>query len=434
VQRNPFDNLPKINKKEAINILKKPIDKVQFAADYYKAVFHLANFPCEESEAVLLEFITSDFDKLEFKIAKRKAIEVLAFFDCQKAIPTIADCLQDDDSYLVETAIWSLGKLKCNDVNIINQICSILYKKFNNKRVVIQVLTNLGVKKEIDKIRSLSKDQKSSNGIKGASIAALIRLAGEEDKLNELKKFLSLSNQNDRHCAVEDIVNAGHISMIPFLIKAPISPSFKIKAIDSLWLDEVLLSEDIDLITSIDSVIIDDPTKINTLDIYNFKTDINFLIDQLFHTDFNRCYQSMKELQKYDSDKILHYLNLNWDRASRDYGAIYFFINTYKLQLEKGFYDKDLSRKVDYLLSDNWPDYMKFKSTVIQLLPSLNKKKYYNNLHIFSNQRLTPYWKNRYAALIALQNDQNPGNKKFTKLFFNDSHRFVRLKAKQIFL
>ena len=64
---------------------------------------------------------------------------------------------KNDDDYLIETAIWSLGKLKCNDIDIINKICSILYKQFNNKRVVIQTLTKLGVKKEIDKIRSLSK-------------------------------------------------------------------------------------------------------------------------------------------------------------------------------------------------------------------------------------------------------------------------------------
>ena len=65
MKRNPFDNLPKINKEDAINILKKATAKVKFSADYYKAVFHLANFPCEESENVLLDFIKLDFEQLE---------------------------------------------------------------------------------------------------------------------------------------------------------------------------------------------------------------------------------------------------------------------------------------------------------------------------------------------------------------------------------
>ena len=94
MQSNPFNNLPKINKIEAIHILRKPISQVILLADYYKAVFHLANFPCEESEMVLIDFIQYDYEKLEYKIARRKAIEVLAIFDCKKAIPIIGDFLK----------------------------------------------------------------------------------------------------------------------------------------------------------------------------------------------------------------------------------------------------------------------------------------------------------------------------------------------------
>ena len=434
MQSKSFNNLPKINKRDAINILRKPISEVKLLADYYKAVFHLANFPCEESEIVLLDFIKYDFEKLEYKIAKRKAIEVLAIFDCKKAIPIIADFLNNDDDYLVETAVWSLGKLKCNDIDIINNICSILYKQFTNKRLVIQTLTNLGVRKEINKIRSLSRETQSSNGVKGASLAALIKLCGEEDRLSDLKDFLRLSNQNDRHCAVQDIINAGHLSVLPFLITSPISPSFKLQAIESLWVDELGSWKNIKLINSLDSVIIDDPKKIDTLEINNFEKDLNFLIDQLFHTDFNRCYQSMKELEKFPSDEVLYYLNNNWDRAKSDYGAIYFFINAYKILLDKQLYDKLILEKVDFLLSDNWPNYMKFKSSAIQILGYLNENKLYDNLNEFSDHRRTPYWKNRYAVLLVLQNKQIHIKKRFAKLFVNDRHRFVRLKAKEITL
>ncbi len=432
MQSNPFHNLPKIKKRDAINTLRKPISEVKILADYYKAVFHLANYPCEESEIILLDFIKYDCENLEYKIAKRKAIEVLAIFDCKKAIPIIAEFLENDDDYLVETVIWSLGKLKCDDIDIINTICSILYKQFNNKRVVIQTLTKLGVKKEIDKIRSLSTDSQSSNGVKGASFAALIKLCGEEDKLSYLKNFLRLSNQNDRHCAVQDIINSDQISALPFLIKSPISPSFKLKAIDSLWSEEILLCKNINIFDCIDSVIVDDPKKINTLEINNFKKDLAFLIDQLFHTDFNRCYQSMKELEKFPSDEVLYYLNNNWDRAKSDYGAIYFFINAYKILISKQFYDKSILDKVDFLLSDYWPNYIKFKSSAIQILGCLNDTKFYNMIKKFSDESHTPYWKNRYTALLVLENKQIYIKKDFAKSFLNDSHRFVRLKARQV--
>ena len=433
MQSNPFNDLPKIKKKDAINILRKPISEVKISADYYKAVYHLANYPGKESEKILLDFIRYDFEKLEYKIAKRKAIEVLAIFDCKKAIPTIAESLKNDDHNLVETAIWSLGKLKCNDVDIINSICSILHKQFNNKRVVIQTLTNLGVKKEIDKIRSLSEDSQSSYGIKGASLAALIKLCGEDNKLIELKKFLRLSNQNDRHCAVQDIISAGHVSILPDLIESPISPSFKLKAIESLWTHEFVLQGNINLIDCIDSVIIDDPKSINTLEITNFKFDIVFLIDQLFHTDFNRNYKSINELDKFPADEVLYHLNNNWDRAKSDYGAIYFFLSAYKLLLDRQIYDKSILEKVYFALSDYWPNYMKFKSLAIQILGCLNDTEFYRYIDQFSNEIHTNYWKNRYTALLVLQNKQMQINKDYVKLFLNDSHRFVSLKAKEVF-
>ena len=432
MQSTSFNNLPKINKRDAINTLKKPLSEINNLGDYYKAVFHLANYPCDESETVLLDFIKNDSEKLEYKIAKRKAIEVLAYFDCKNAIPTIADFLKDEDDYLVETAIWSLGKLRCKDINIINKICVKLYDEFSNKRVIIQVLTNLGVRKEISKIRSLAKDTQSSNGIKSASLAALIKLYGEEDKLIDLKNFLRLSNQNDRHCAVQDIINAGHLSVIPFLIKSPISPSFKLNAIDSLWIHESGFWKDIKLIKSIDSVIIDDPKKIDTLEIKNINKDLNFFIEQLFHTDFNRCYKSMKELDKFSPDEVLFSLNKKWDRAKSDYGAIYFFINLYKIILDKKVNDKLILDKVDYLLSDTWPNHMKFKSSAIQILGYLNESKFYDYVKYFADLKHTPYWKNRYTALLVLQYKSKNIKTRLAKLFLNDSHRFVRLKAQNI--
>ena len=434
MRSNSFNNLPKINKEDAMKILKKPMSEVKYLADYYKAVFHLENFPCEETEIALINFIKSDYNQLEFNIARRKAIEVLALFDCKKAIPLMASYLNNDDSYLVEEVIWALGKLKCDDIEIINKICSILHKPFNNKRIVIQVLTKLGVDKEIEKIRTLSKDENLSKGIRGAAIAALIKVAGEKDKIGELKGFLRLSNQNDRHCAVQDIINSGEISIIPFLLKAPISPSFKIQAIDSLWVEESIHHDNINLINSLDSVILDDPKEIDNLEINNFKNDIKYLIDQLFHTDFNRCYLSMKNLLEYSSEEVLYYLNFNWDRAKGDYGAIYFFINLYRILLERGVYDNSLLLKVDFLLSDYWPDYMKFKSSSILVSSGLKDISFYRNFSKFSDERFTPFWKNRYTALLILENNKFEISKEKANLFLNDSHRFVRSKANQICL
>ena len=87
---------------------------------------------------------------------------------------------------------------------------------------------------------------------------------------------------------------------------------------------------------------------------------------------------------------------------------------------------------MDFLLSDHWPNYMKFKSLAIQILGCLNETKFYDCINNFSDERHTPYWKNRYTALLVLQTKEIHIKKDYAKLFLNDSHRFVRLKAQEI--
>ena len=100
--------------------------------------------------------------------------------------------------------------------------------------------------------------------------------------------------------------------------------------------------------------------------------------------------------------------------------------------LDQQLYDELILDKVVFLLSDYWPDYMKFKSSAIQILGCLNETKFFNYIHEFSDVRRTPYRKNRYTALLLLQKKQIHIKKDLAKFFLNDSHRFVRLKAKEI--
>ena len=67
VQSNPFNNLPKIKKRDAINILRKPISEVRILADYYKAVFHLANFPCEDQKLYFLTLLNMTTKNLNIR-------------------------------------------------------------------------------------------------------------------------------------------------------------------------------------------------------------------------------------------------------------------------------------------------------------------------------------------------------------------------------
>ena len=66
---------------EAFKILRTSPDKLKLISDYYKAVFHLANYPGRETEDLLLKLIGSKANDQSIAIAKRKAVEVLAILD-----------------------------------------------------------------------------------------------------------------------------------------------------------------------------------------------------------------------------------------------------------------------------------------------------------------------------------------------------------------
>ena len=98
--------------------------------------------------------------------------------------------------------------------------------------------------------------------------------------------------------------------------------------------------------------------------------------------------------------------------------------------IRNGIYDQSIRSKIDYLLSNEWPDYMKFRSIAILCWSSIDDPRFFNDFPNFADERLTPYWVNRYTALLSLNKRRKDLNSNLSKLFINDSHRFVREKAK----
>ena len=86
---SPFDNLPPLSQKDALEILSTPTNKLNLISDYYKAAFHLVKYPGLKTEQALLALVKSASNELSVSIARRKAIEGLARLGCKAAIPSI---------------------------------------------------------------------------------------------------------------------------------------------------------------------------------------------------------------------------------------------------------------------------------------------------------------------------------------------------------
>jgi len=232
---NYFDNLPSLSKEESFDILSRPVNKLRYRSDYYKAVSNLLKYPCIETEDILINLLKFKSSKQYIYIAKRKAIEVLSLLGCKRAIPIIGDFLYSDDPYLIENSVLALQKLKCNKIKYHNLVSSLLDKPKQNRRILIQYLGNMNVYNQIPKIKSLILKKNLNKGIYGAGIAALCKLTKDKSFSENLEVLLKSCNQNDRQSAIQDVIDAEAIELLPKVIKMPVSPFFKLNAINKLW-------------------------------------------------------------------------------------------------------------------------------------------------------------------------------------------------------
>ncbi len=436
MENRGFDNLPYLSKEEALKILATPLERLKLSSDYYKAVFHLQKYPCLETKLALLELLKLENYEQPINIAKRKAIEVLARLGYIDVIPLIGKYLDSSDPYLVENAAWALNYMGCEDEYLKTKLCNLLDDPKQNRRLLIQVLCGLGVDKALPKIKSFLNDENCPGSVSGACIAAISRLSGEKISIYKLKEILNSPNQNDRQCAVQDVIDIGDINFLPLVLKTPVAPYFRMKALTELWPKESKQIIGMSLFEILDSLINDHPNNIKIINIHKTLPDTVSLVEDLFNPDFNKCYFALNTLIQKTPKDIWKYLLANWKRLEKDYGAIYFV-----LQLARNSEDLDPSiiNQIEDLsitsMSSKWPSYMKFRPTAVLTLMKFWPEKYFNELTIWLDERKNPFWATRYAALMSLENKNIFSNKNnILSISANDSNQFVKLKAEDIIL
>ena len=307
----------------------KSVSEQDSESDFYTAAAHLINCPCVETEQALIDFLQYRITSCQsVKITKRKIVEVLARLGCIDAIPVIGKCLWSDDIYLVENTVWSLQTLRCNDQALVDKMIDILEVDIANQRVIIQCLSSLDVSRSIDIIRPFQFS--TVPGIKGAAISAIAKLTHNSEKVPEISLNLFLPNQMDRHFAIQDLIDANAIDQIDEVFSAPVSAVFKLRAIRKLYGNNLVGTINSRLLSSLDSLLSCDLSVINCVHRYDEIPSPEFLVGDLYNTDFSRCYLALKYLSSYPSSEIFPLLKDSWiEDAHNDYGAHYFFINLF---------------------------------------------------------------------------------------------------------
>ncbi len=433
----PFDTLPPLSKSDALKILKTPLNQIKLSSDYYKAVFHLSKYPSVETENVLLNLVRSTSQHNSILLAKRKAIEVLGRMRSKKALHDIGVHLQSNDPYIVENSAWALQEIGCTDRKLHGLIGTLLDKPNQNHRVLIQSLAKMGAISELPKIQEISDQKEVASGVKGAAIAAISNLTGQSKDLALLREYLDLPNQNDRQFAVQDIIDAKAFDLLGIVVKTPVSPFFRLRAIDLLY---PKLEEGIELkivLDFIDSLIIDDPRNIRLLYTYKSKPDADFLVKELFRTDFNHSFLALKTLISMNNIDIWNTLEANWKQLKKDYGALYFVLILFRhLDSSSPKINEKIMSLIRYSLDKSWPEFMKFRPQAIFSSIYIDLDFFESNLANWLDEKKTPYWVCRYAALMGIDKiiNSNQGLKNLDtlKLMANDTNRFIRLKADNV--
>ncbi len=439
MKKRPFDNLPPLTQEKALDILSTPIHQLSLSSDYYKAVFHLEKYPGEVTEDALLNLLKLDSGELPIAIAKRKAVEVLAILDCDRSIPSIGICLNSEDTFLVASAAWALSKLNCKDTHFHRIIASKLHDGNQNQRLLVQSLAKMRAFAELSSIETLLEKTEVNPGIRGACIAAIVNFKGKSEFINELKDYLILPNQNDRQCAAYDVINSGQISLLPYVLKAPIAPSFKMLSVEKLWPISQDIVNGLDLYRVIDSLVNENPKGIECLHTYDFEPDIKFLIKELFGVDFSRCYLALNCLVGIDPTRLWPYIDDLNHNFKKDYGALYFLIILF-IRVD-GWQDQhveEIERILLHALDGQWPDFMKFKPIAIIALMHFRPDKYKGLILSWLDENKTPFWASRYAALMTLETSfRKKGVSNFVEstasIALSDNNRFVKGKARTLF-
>ncbi|WP_392350434.1 HEAT repeat domain-containing protein [Parasynechococcus sp.] len=399
-----FDNIhPGLSQQEAIRLLQVPVAELESQSDPYMAAAHLINFPGPETESALLSLVRDPDESQPKRLARRKAVEVLGRLGCTAAIQAIGACLGRDDPYLVENAAFALQQLGCSDSSILRKLQDLLVDDTQNQRVLVQSLSALNVLDALPVIQTLQASEKP--GVRGAAISAEAQMGGSRERLPELASQMLLPNQMDRQSAIQDAIHASANELLPDILRAPVSPVFRMRALRALCPNPSTLTskEQSLLLASLDALIQDRPESLELVHAYDQEPTNEFLIQEFFGTDFSRSYLSLQTLQSRAAEHLWPLLEQRWhDDAHNDYGAHYFFIRL--IGLLPAWPDAALAL-IEKILIDaiktRRPQFMKSKPAAVLAMASLGWADQGDRIDHWLNPEQTPFWEVRYAAVMS---------------------------------
>ena len=417
---NRFSNIFNLTEDQAIALLKKPLNTEDGTSERYVGAAHLINFPTPRSIQALVEAIEDRDPALENRIARRKAVESLGRLKAGIALPTLTSCLNDADVLTVENAVWAIGEIGTEDRSILEEIAQLLTKPNQTYRVILHTLAKFNYLPAIDRIKPFTSNEDRPTA--SAAIATLARLTGDYTQMDRVVEFLQDDNINARRACIQDLIDTEYYQAIWAIAKAPISVAFRLRGIRLLAAAGIAAGKITfaEIEPSLDRVIRDRPQDIEMVHEYDQPPSIEFLIRELYHTDFGRCYLAGKTLLEVHPQEAPQALLQTYEEeAHNDYGAHFHVVKLLGLLNYQPGYELIVEA-----LQNTSPQFQKSRAAAAIALANLRATQ---AVPLLKETLNTPIFELKYACLLALEQLENP----CWSMVADDSNPLIKAKANQ---
>ena len=414
-----FASFFNLTEEQAIAVLDTPQAQISENDSRYIAASHLVNFPTEQSIQALIRAVYQDDPRLDNRIVRRKSLETLGRLKASQAMPAIRSCLADGDCYTVENAVWAIGEIGTQDLELLEEVAQLLDRPNQSYRVIIHTLTNLNYEPALARIRRFVND--SDAPIASAAIAGVCRLSKDYSQMDRVVAMLQHQNVLGRRLSIQDLMDARYYDAIPQIARCPVSLVFRLRGIRTLAergiTEGAIAFETIQ--TPLEQTLRDHPGDLDLVHVYKDLPPLSVLIRDLYETDFGRCYLASKTILEHYADVAPSALFQTYEEeACNDYGAHFHVVKLFGWLKHSPAQNLLLAA-----LENSQPRFQKSRAAAAIALGELGNPAC---IPVLKASLTTNIWDLKYAALMALEKLGDTSGQEIAAI---DSDWLVRAKA-----
>ena len=344
-----------ISEADALSLIFADTASVERPSDRYFAATRLGLCDCDKTlEALIRATHELKVDELFDRITRRKVVEALGRRKDPRAIPALVDVLGCSDTEAVINALSALTRIGWRPSEVEEDcLLGLLNGEVTQIRAVIQTFTRLGIQSPRSKSCIMDCCDHESLLVSGAARAYMASLYGECDLMKPLVASLTDLVAGKRRSAVIDIGDSGDESLLPVLVRAPVSMSLRAKSFLQIVDGNQSLSKPQNQ-ALFEQLLRDDPLLLDIRPEWECGSDPDEIERNLSHRDEARQYGAAASLMRIDRSECLAVIESMQERLWSDYVTHYYLTCIVGLRSihEKG----DLIRSA---LAETTPQYTK---------------------------------------------------------------------------